>query len=61
MPAFMLISLQNLKINFRDKSLKYSLWEEADTAGQDNLKEGIKEMAFFSAMPFLLFCKYKGK
>lgn len=55
MPAFMLISLQNLKINFRDKSLKYSLWEEADIAGQDNLKkEGMKETASFSAFPFVL-------
>lgn len=60
MTAFMLVSIQNLKINFSDKSSKYSLCEEADIAGQDNLKkEGMKETASFSAVPFLLFWKYR--
>lgn len=50
----MLVSLQNFKINFRDKSLKYSLWEEA---GQSNLKKGGHESSSFlfsCAFPFVL-------
>jgi len=59
MTALMLISLQNLKINFGDKSLKYGLWEEADIPvfppGKDSLKrEGSTESAasLRSGFPF---------